>query len=202
MTPAAPQLILASASSSRQTLLAQAGVPFSADPAAIDEQEIKRALRAEDATADAVAETLAELKAQKISRRHPEALVLGADQMLEHEGAWLDKPADIAAARAQLLSLAGSEHRLVSAQVLVAGGRRLWHHVEAARLTMRPFDDGFVDSYLQQVGERALASVGAYQLEGLGIQLFSRIEGDYFAILGLPLLPLLQILREHGVIAR
>lgn len=200
MESGAPKLILASASTSRRQLLSQAGVPFTAEPAHIDESEIKRSLQVEGATVAQVAETLAELKAQKVARGHPSALVLGADQMLDHDGAWLDKPNDRAQARAQLLALAGGSHRLTSAQVLVADGQRLWHHVQAATLTMRAFDEDFVDRYLDEVGDAALGSVGAYQLEGIGIQLFSRIDGDYFAILGLPLLPLLQILREHQVI--
>ena len=202
MTSAGPRLLLASASPSRQALLTAAAVPYVAEPAAVDESETKRALRAEGAEVGEVAETLAELKAQKVSRRHPGALVLGADQMLDCDGDWLDKPADLAQARAQLLSLAGRSHRLTSAQVMVVDGRRLWHHRETATLTMRPFDAAFVERYLEAVGEAALTSVGGYQVEGLGIQLFSRIEGDYFAILGLPLLPLLPMLREHGVIPR
>lgn len=196
----APRLILASASVSRQQLLIQAGVPFTAEPAQIDEAEVKRALRGEQAAVAEVAETLAELKAQKVSRRHELSLVLGADQMLDHDGEWLDKPIDLNQAREQLLALAGKSHRLTSAQVLVANGQRLWHHVETATLTMRPFSPDFVDRYLDDVGDKALGSVGAYQLEGLGIQLFSKIAGDYFTVLGLPLLPLLQILREQGVI--
>ena len=200
MNEAGPRLVLASASPSRQALLTAAAVPFTAEPAAVDESEVKRALRAEGAAAAQVAETLAELKAQKVSRRHPAALVLGADQMLDCDGEWLDKPADREQARTQLLSLAGRSHRLSSAQVLVADGTRLWHHLETATLTMRPFDGPFADRYLDAVGDAALTSVGGYQIEGMGIQLFSRIEGDYFAILGLPLLPLLQNLRQHGVV--
>ncbi len=202
MNEAGPPLVLASASPSRQALLTAAAVPFAAEPAAVDESKVKRALRAEGAAAAQVAETLAELKAQRVCRRHPGALVLGADQMLDCDGGWLDKPADREQARAQLLSLAGRSHRLSSAQVLVRDGTRLWHHLEAATLTMRPFDAAFVDRYLDAVGDAALTSVGGYQIEGMGIQLFSRIEGDYFAILGLPLLPLLQNLREHGVVPR
>lgn len=202
MISAAPEFVLASASASRQSLLSQAGVPFVAEPARIDESEVKSALHAEGASPGQVAETLAELKAQKVARKHPGKLVLGADQMLDCDGAWLDKPADMARAREQLLALAGRSHRLTSAQVLVADGERLWHHVESATLTMRPFDADFVERYLEEVGEVALGSVGAYQLEGLGVQLFSKIDGDFFTILGLSLLPLLQILREHGVIAR
>ena len=196
------RLILASASRARQSLLTAAAVPFEAEPARVDESEVKRSLQAERASAAEAAETLAELKAQAVSRRHPEALVLGADQMLDCDGVWFDKPADRDRARHQLLDLCGRSHQLVSGQVLVAGGQRVWHHVETATLTMRPFDAAFVDHYLDQVGEAALASVGAYQLEGMGIQLFSKIDGDFFTILGLPLLPLLAVLREHGIVPK
>ena len=199
---AATQFILASASQSRRRLLEAAGVPFEAVAAAVDEDEVKVALKAEGATAIETAETLAELKAQRISPRFPGALVLGADQMLDCEGRWFDKPPDLAAAAETLRRLAGREHRLLTAICLLRDGTRIWHHRDEARLTMRPLSEAFIEAYLAQVGEAALGSVGAYQLEGLGIQLFSKIDGDYFTILGLPLLPLLQVLREHGVIER
>lgn len=183
-------------------MLRAAGVAVEIDPARIDESEIKRSLGAENATAAAIAETLAELKAVAVSRRHPGRLVLGADQMLDCEGLRFDKPADRAAARDQLLRLGGRRHALVSAAVAVRDGERLWHHIDRARLTMRTLSADFVDAYLDRAGEAALQSVGAYQLEGLGAQLFRKIEGDYFTILGLPLLPLLEFLRGHGVVPR
>ena len=195
----APVLVLASGSRTRAAMLEQAGVSAILDKPLVDEDEVKAAGRAEGVPADAVAEALAELKAQRITRRHPGALVVGADQMLECEGRWFDKPADRAAARAQLLDLRGKTHRLVSCAVVVRDGERLWHKIDSARLTMRNFSESFLDDYLDRVGDDVLHSVGAYQLEGLGAQLFQRVEGDFFTILGLPLLPLLGFLRVHGV---
>ncbi|MFZ5791410.1 MAG: Maf family protein [Pseudomonadota bacterium] len=194
------RLRLASASVTRARLLENAGLAFAAEPAPVDEEEAKRALEAEGADAAAIAEALAELKARAVSRRHPGAFVIGADQVLDCDGRRFDKPADLAAARAQLLALRGRTHELVSAAVVVRDGKRLWHHVGRARLTMRPFSDAFLDRYLAQAGPAILGSVGAYQLEGLGAQLFARIEGDHFTILGLPLLPLLDFLRTHGLV--
>lgn len=199
--PGAPDLILASASPSRAAVLRQAGLTALSEPAQVDEAEIKAALRAEGAGAHDVAETLAELKAQRISRRRSGAFVIGADQMLECEGIWLDKPADVDQAAAHLRFLSAKTHNLVSAVCVVHDGTRLWHHVAAASLTMRPLSEDFIAAYLGAVGAAALTSVGAYQLEGLGAQLFARVEGDYFSILGLPLLPLMDFLRNHGVIA-
>lgn len=196
---AAPKLVLASGSRTRAAMLEQAGVSAILDKPLVDEDEVKAAGRAEGVPADAVAEALAELKAQRIARRHPGALVVGADQMLECEGRWFDKPADRAAARAQLLDLRGKTHRLVSCAVVVRDGERMWHKTDSARLTMRNFSEAFLDDYLDRVGDDVLHSVGAYQLEGLGAQLFHRVEGDFFTILGLPLLPLLGFLRVHGV---
>ncbi|MFC5358430.1 Maf family protein [Azospirillum himalayense] len=182
-------------------MLERAGVRVTLAPAAVDEEEIKLAARAEGAPVEDVAEALAELKAQRVTRKHPGALVIGADQMLECEGRWFDKPADRDAARVQLQDLRGKTHRLVSCAVVIRDGERLWHHVDRARLTMRPFSDAFLESYLNAAGDDVLGSVGAYHLEGLGAQLFHRVDGDFFTILGLPLLPLLGFLRVHGVIA-
>ncbi|MFI4987527.1 MAG: Maf family protein [Alphaproteobacteria bacterium] len=203
MTPAHDDkaaVVLASASRTRAALLRNAGVACLAEAAGIDEEELKHSLRAAGASAAEAAETLAELKAMKLSRRHGGTLVIGADQMLACDDSWFDKPADLAAARTQLIALRGREHELVSAVVVVRDGTRLWHHVDKARLAMRSFSDVFLESYLAAAGEAACRSVGAYQLEGLGVQLFERIEGDYFTILGLPLLPLLAFLRNHGVV--
>ncbi|WP_083897389.1 nucleoside triphosphate pyrophosphatase [Azospirillum sp. B506] len=196
----APRLVLASGSRTRAMMLERAGVTAILDKPLVDEDEVKAAGRAEGVSADIVAEALAELKAQRITRRHPGALVVGADQMLDCEGRWFDKPADRAAARAQLLDLRGKTHRLVSCAVVVRDGERIWHKVDSARLTMRNFSETFLDEYLDRVGDEVLQSVGAYQLEGLGAQLFHRVEGDFFTILGLPLLPLLGFLRVHGVV--
>ncbi|MGY0777229.1 Maf-like protein [Azospirillum argentinense] len=201
MSAAVPTVVLASGSRTRAEMLERAGVRVTLAPAAVDEEEIKLAARAEGAPVEDVAEALAELKAQRVTRKHPGALVIGADQMLECEGRWFDKPADRDAARAQLQDLRGKTHRLVSCAVVIRDGERLWHHVDRARLTMRPFSDAFLDSYLNAAGDDVLGSVGAYHLEGLGAQLFHRVDGDFFTILGLPLLPLLGFLRVHGVIA-
>ena len=193
-------VVLASASRARAALLRGAGVPFLVDAAAIDEVEVRASLRLAKAEPPVVAETLAELKAQRIARRHAGSLVIGADQVLECEGVLFDKPIDLTAARDQLLALRGRRHRLISAVALVRDGQRLWHHVDRADLRMRDFSERFLDRYLGSAGNAALSSVGAYQLEDLGAQLFADVDGDYFTILGLPLLPLLDILREHGVL--
>ena len=189
-------LVLASASAARCRLLTAAGIAMMVDPANIDEERIKASSWREGRTAEACAVALAEAKAAAVSARHPEALVIGADQMLDHDGNWLDKPRDRDHAQRQLKSLRGRRHELVSAVALAQDDVLLWRHVERASLTMRDFSDGFLDDYLDAIGERALTTVGGYELEGLGAQLFARIEGDYFTILGLPLLPLLDVLRS------
>ena len=196
---AAPEVVLASESRSRLELLRHAGLQLRAEPARVDEAEVKTSLRAEQADVAAAAETLAELKATKVSRRVPGALVIGADQILECEGRWFDKPPDRARAAEHLRALGGKTHALVTATCVVRGGVRIWHHREAPRLTMRPLDEAFIESYLEAAGPEVLETVGAYRLEGLGAQLFTKVSGDYFTILGLPLLPLLGFLREHGV---
>lgn len=195
-----PALVLASASGSRRRLLASAGLAFEAHAAGVDESEVKLALRAEGAEPIQAAETLAELKATRISAQCPGALVIGADQLLACDGRWHDKPETLEAAAEQLVALAGRRHSLETAVCVVQDGNRLWHHNAVCRLTMRPFGRGFAERYLAAAGSAALDSVGGYQLEGLGVQLFSRIEGDFFAILGLPLLPLLAFLRDRGVV--
>ena len=195
----APTLILASASPSRRQLLTSAGLVFVIEPSGVDEDEVKRSLLGEDARPQDVAETLAELKAKRVSARHPEALVIGADSTLACNGRQFDKPPTLAAAHQQLLALAGRTHELCSSVVVARAGVRLWHCNERARLTMRPMTHSFVDAYLARAGEQVTTSVGAYQLEGLGAHLFSRVDGDYFTILGLPLLPLLSFLAGHGI---
>ncbi len=194
-------VILASGSKTRAQLLAQAGLAVGIDAPAVDEGEVKDALRAEGASAADVAVTLAELKAQRISRRSPGAFVIGSDQMLDCGGHWFDKPVDRAGAANHLRTLSGKTHQLISAVSVVCDGQQLWHSISRASLTMRPLSDAFIDRYLDAVGDAALGSVGAYQLEGLGVHLFTKIEGDYFTILGLPLLPLLGFLRTHGLVA-
>jgi septum formation protein len=194
-----PALVLASASSARRAVLSAAGVAFSAEAAAVDEAAIKESAQAEGIPATEAAIMLAEAKARRIARRHPEALVIGADQLLVCEGRWFDKPADLPAARRHLEALRGRPHELVTAMVCWRGGERIWQHVARPRLTMREFSGEFLDAYLAAEGEAILSSVGAYRLEGLGVQLFSAIEGEHSAILGLPLVPLLGFLRQHGV---
>jgi septum formation protein len=193
-------LVLASASPARAAMLTAAGVAFEALPARIDEAALREGLDAERAAPREVAEALAELKALRVSARRPGALALGADQTLDLDGARFDKPADAAEARAQLVALRGRAHRLHSAAVIALDGVAIWRHVGAARLTMRPFSDAFLDGYLARMGDRALETVGGYMLEGEGAQLFARVEGDFFTVLGLPLLPLLDFLRARGVL--
>lgn len=196
----APRVILASASAIRASVLRNAGVAIEVVPAAVDEAAVKADQRAQGATTDACALALAELKARQVVQAHPKALVIGADQMLECDSVWYDKPSDLRRAAAQLQELSGKTHVLVSAVVVMRGEDVLWRHVERARLTMRRLSDGFINRYLGAIGDAATQSVGSYQLEGLGVQLFQHIDGDHFAILGLPLLPLLGFLRQHGVV--
>jgi septum formation protein len=196
-----PRLVLASASLSRRSLLEAAGLRFEVAPAHIDEVELKRAAQAEALSVGDTALALAHLKAARVSRRDPQALVIGADQILVCNGAWFDKPANRAAARVQLGELRGRPHSLVTGVVCLHGGARVWHHLAEPRLTMRQFSDAFLDEYLAAEGEAVTSTVGAYRLEGRGVHLFQRVDGDHSAILGLPLLPLLSFLRQHGVLA-
>ncbi len=195
-----PALVLASASTIRATMLARAGVAFEVDAALIDEYEVKGAFRAKRRDAGDCAMMLAETKAARVAPRHRSALIIGADQMLLCGGAWLDKPRDLDEARRHLQALRGRTHELPTAVAVMRDEQVLWRHIERPRLTMRDFSRAFLDDYLAVVGDDALTSVGAYRLEGRGAQLFTDIEGDYFSILGLPLLPLLDFLRCHGVV--
>ncbi len=197
----APPVILASASTARAALLTAAGVRIEQRPAAVDEATVRDALKAEGASAQDAATTLAELKAKQIATQvSPAAIVLGADQILTCAGRWFEKPPNRAAARAQLLDLAGREHELATAVVAFRAGARMWHQVATPHLWLRPCSPEFVDLYLDALGEAAYSSVGAYQIEGLGVQLLARIEGDHFAIQGLPLLEVLEFLRMQGVL--
>jgi septum formation protein len=192
-------IVLASESAARQRLLRAAGVPFTTEPARIDEAAIKAGLQAEGASAEAAAETLAELKGQRVSLRHPGRIVIAADQLLVCGEQWFDKPAGLAEAAQQLAVLSGKTHRLATCVMAMRDGARLWHHRESPKLTLRQLDAAEIRRYLDRAGPGVLGSVGAYQLEGLGVQLMARIEGDHFAIQGLPLLPLLDFLRNHGL---
>jgi septum formation protein len=195
-------IILASASAARYELLTRAGVAVAVDPADIDEDGLKHDLAAAARDTPTVALALAEAKASVVSARHRGVIVIGADQMLDCGDTRYDKPATIGEARTHLQSLRGRTHRLVSAVVAIIDGRPVWRHVAEARLTMRPFSEPFLDHYLNRAGDDVLHSVGAYRLEDLGAQLFSAVDGDYFTILGLPLLPLLDFLREMGELPR
>lgn len=194
-----PPLILASASPSRRQLLANAGLDFEIEPSGVDEDEVKRSLLGERAGPRDIATTLAEMKAVRVSARRLGALVIGADSTLACKGRLFDKPPTLAAARQQLIELGGQTHELHSAVVVAQNGARLWQAADRGLLTMRSLTDSFLDAYVARAGDAVCASVGAYQLEGLGAHLFSRIEGDYFTILGLPLLPLLAFLAQHGI---
>lgn len=192
-------VILASKSAARRAVLEGAGVPFEAAVAGVDEDAVKTELLARGASPKAIAEALAERKALRISAGRP-GLVIGADQTLEFEGGLYDKVDTMAAARERLRLLRARPHQLHSAVVVAQDGAPVWRETVSATLSMRDFSDAFLEAYLAAEGEAALGSVGCYRLEGMGAQLFARIEGDYFAILGLPLLGLLDLLREHEVL--
>jgi septum formation protein len=193
------RLVLASNSGARQSVLKGAGVPFEAVGSGVDEDLAKVALDARHATPRQVAEALAEEKALAVSTRRPD-LVVGADQTLEFQGKLYDKVETVEHARARLKMLRGKPHMLHSAVVVAQGGAVVWRETQSATLRMRDFSDRFLDAYLAAEGAAALGSVGCYRLEGLGVQLFSKIDGDYFTILGLPLTGLLDLLRTRGVL--
>lgn len=193
-------LVLASSSVARALILRNAGLEIDVVKPAVDEAAVKASYLVDNADINDVAIALAEMKAQSVSRRKSGSYVLGADQMLQCNGVWFDKPIDLADARAQLKILRGQSHQLISATVLVKDGERLWHHVDHAELFMRDFSDAFLDQYLVKMDDIVLSSVGGYQLEGLGAQLIKKIHGDFFTVLGLPLLPVLAILRSHGLL--
>jgi len=195
--------ILASTSPARAAMLNAAGIPFETQPPGVDEDEVKAALRAEGVDAPArIADALAEHKALRISRRFPDALVLGADQVLSlPDGTMFDKPADLGDAASQLRALRGREHLLISAAVLAERGVVVWRTRDEARLIVRDFTDAFLERYLAVGGAELLSSVGGYLVEGLGAQLFTRIDGDHFTVRGLPLLPVLEQLRERHILS-
>jgi septum formation protein len=196
-----PRLILASQSRARQTMLSGAGIAFDVVPARIDESALRAARLADDANASApdIAALLAKAKAESISQLHPQSFVIGSDQVLECEGELYEKPSDLGQAANHLQALRGREHRLVSAVALARNGAVDFMARDTARLWMRQFSDAYLDQYLKS--EAGICDcVGAYRLEGRGLQLFERIEGDYFTILGMPLLPLLGALRHYDVL--
>ena len=192
-------LVLASSSPFRRMLMENAGLSFEISPADIDERTIEAGLAGNTSPQD-VAMELARAKALDVSGHVPGALVLGSDQTMSLGDKVYHKPKDLAEARSHLASLSGHTHRLNSAVALARDGEIVWDHLSCAEMTVRPLSDAFIEGYIERCGDKLLASVGAYQLEGEGVQLFSEIRGDYFTILGLPLLPLLQVLRDlHAI---
>ncbi|MGH1420733.1 MAG: Maf family protein [Hyphomonas sp.] len=193
-------VILASGSASRRSLLQNAGVEAACIKPNVDEDSAKAAFRAENMSVRDQAMRLAEMKAMKVSLQH-EGLVIGGDQMLALGNEAFDKPADLDGARGHLTKLSGKTHTLETAIVVCENGRPVWRFLARPRLTMRSLSPEYIDAYVDDVGQPLLSTVGAYQLEGLGAQLFTSIEGDYFSILGLPLLPLLDYFRTRGVLS-
>lgn len=200
MSVAPAPLVLASASASRKKLLTAAGVAFIADPADLDEDALLAELRGRGADAVKVACEMAGQKALFVSRRHPGRLVLGGDSVIAFGGAFLGKCASMAQARALLHKLSSKEHLLVSAAALARDGDLLWTHASPCRMSVRSLSHKFLDDYVAQEGPAILSSVGCYHFEGRGAQLFDKVEGDYFSVLGLPLLPVLAELRKEGVL--
>lgn len=200
MAAMAERLILASASEGRAALLRAAGLDFTIEPAAIDERRVKDEARRAGDSAMSCASALAIAKACCISYRNPTALVVGADQLLAAGGEWFDKPANLAEARTQLVSLCGRIHSLATAICVAHEGAPVWQATSEPEMTMRLFSDAFLDAYIAAEGDQLCGSVGAYRLEGRGVQLFSRISGDQFAVIGLPLVELLEFLRERGAL--
>lgn len=193
-------IILASTSPYRRLILENAGIEFTAEGADVDERMVEKPLLASGATPEDIAIVLAEAKALDVSARHADAYVIGCDQTLSLGDEILHKSADMEDARRKLLSLSGKTHHLNSAIVIVRNGETIWRHVCVASMTMRELTPGFIGRYLAAVGETVLGSVGAYAIEGRGIQLFDKVDGDHFTIIGLPLLPLLAELRSIGEI--
>ncbi|WP_353198420.1 nucleoside triphosphate pyrophosphatase [Sandarakinorhabdus sp.] len=194
-------LVLASQSAARRAMLIAAGVPHQALPAHVDEDAITAGLQAEGATPLRIADALAEVKALKISRQQPGALVLGADSVaVAQDGTLLNKPETRARAEAQLRALSGTSHQLISAAVICEGGQPVWRSTGSAKLTMRALSDAFIADYLDAEGNAVLGCVGCYRIEGLGAQLFTRVDGDQYSIRGLPLLAVLDYLRVRGLL--
>jgi septum formation protein len=203
-TASTHEIVLASGSRARREMLAAAGVPFTVQAADVDEPAIRARMLKQDANAEPkrIAVALAAAKAEDVSGKIGGSLIIGADQVLALGDELLSKAPSVEAARATLRKLRGRTHELHSAVAFAEKGKVTWAHVATARLTMRDFSDAFLDDYLLRAGDRVGQSVGAYELEGVGVQLFDRIEGDYFTILGLPLMPVLAELRVRGIIAK
>lgn len=195
-----PGLVLASGSMIRRRILSDAGIPFHVDIPNVDEGALKQSCRNNGLTVEQTAMELACTKALQVSERYPETLVLGADQILECDGIWFDKPGDYVQAKKQLMMLSGKRHRLVSGVALCMNKRVLWKSADNSFMTMRSICEKHVEKYLDKAGDKIFSSVGSYQVEALGIHLFEQMEGNWFTILGLPLLPVLDVLRQHGIV--
>ncbi len=198
MTESPQHLVLASKSISRRQILTDAGVAYEWIDAGVDETKIKHQGLADGKSPDEIAVMLAHAKALRVAEYHSDAIVLGCDQMLVCDGTIFDKPQNLDDARQHLMTFRGTTHTLISAMVLLSLDAPPWEYTDHATLTVRDFTDTFLDGYIKSEGESILTSVGAYRLEGCGIQLFDDIVGNYFTILGLPLLPLLNELRQRG----
>jgi septum formation protein len=193
------RLILASASKTRATMLENAGVEFTVDSAKVDEEMLKSALVADSVPPRDMADALAELKARAVSYMHPGAMVLGADQLLIKEGTLFSKASTIEEARGTLTMLSGGTHELITAAAIYRDGQAIWRGLDTAKLTMRALSEDYIETYLTKLGDDAFTSVGCYQIEGAGAQLFTKVEGNHFVVLGLPLLGVLDFLRHHGM---
>lgn len=193
------QIVLASASSTRQKMLADAGMHVRAEPAHIDEDSLKAAARAENASGLDAATLIAEMKAQKISALNPDAFVIGSDQLLTQGEDWFSKPETLAEARSTLHQLSGQTHQLVTVGVVYENGKRLWHHAKSPKISIRNLSDQEINDYLTILGDDYAATPGVYMMEKLGAQIINKIEGCPYAVLGLPLLQLMSFLRQHGL---
>jgi septum formation protein len=195
-----PKLVLASASPFRRHLMEQAGLVFTAESARIDERAAEAPIRETGSMPEEIARALAIAKAADVASRHPGKFVIGSDQIMSMDGTLFHKCETVAQAKAQLAGMRGKTHQLSSAVAILKDGQLLWSEVAIAEMTFRQFSDRFLDTYIDRAGDNVLLSVGAYQYEGLGQQLFEKISGDYFTIIGLPMLPLLKALRTFGII--